>query len=175
MPHPSGQSLSEYGLILGLVVILSIPVVMTLGAQSTANLNSVSANSTQLDRLSGLLGNPTLATPAVSPGGSVSNGGGTETGVAGIFRGRTLTVAGQALAVSRDASGLVQLKLNGAESNNGNVLSADGGTVTRLLAQQLNDLADQPDPSMPNAAPSNLIRHLSSLFLSAATIQSDFD
>jgi hypothetical protein len=68
----TGQGLNEYGLILGVVVILAIPGLMLLGNQSKGGVDAVNANSNEMKDMVNVLNNQT-------PGGqslvSQPNGG----------------------------------------------------------------------------------------------------
>jgi hypothetical protein len=101
----TGQGLNEYGLILGLVVILAIPGLMLLGNQSKGGVDAVNDNADEMKDMVNVLNNqtpggqslvsrPSLPTPLIDIGGqalqfqlnrntglveaSVGNGGITE-------------------------------------------------------------------------------------------------
>jgi hypothetical protein len=172
----NGQSLSEYGLILGLVVVISVPVVMTLGQQNSNTLGAVAANQTQLDRLSGLLGAPALTSSSSSTapaggGNTVPTGGGDITGVPGT---PIVRINGATVEVTQDANGLLQVNLNNPEANNGNV-SSSHGDVARMLAAQLEALIDSPPPPGQQAAPDQMIQKLADRFKRAASFQDKYD
>ncbi|MBY0403113.1 MAG: hypothetical protein K2X66_04385 [Cyanobacteria bacterium] len=76
-PRFLGQSLGEYSIVLALVAIVSIPLLGVMGAQSTESLQSVNANGSQFDHLSGLMATkiaPTNQIPFNAPQSNLFKG-----------------------------------------------------------------------------------------------------
>lgn len=122
--YGKGQSLQEYGLIVGLVVIAAIPAVMLLGGQASQGIQTANQSTGQIKQLTSLLSTPATpglvsTAPTLSPRIPLN---GTPT------RFRLNPATGKIEPVS-DATDL------DASDVSGNTTSAEG-----LVSQLLNDL-----------------------------------
>jgi hypothetical protein len=141
-PSHCGQSLSEYAIVLGLIVLVGIPALMLLGQQNQNGLGQVSQKQSDFDNLSGLLTtrNSTSVTNNTSGNGSII-----PTDLSPSTN-TSLTISSNTLQIGNNGS--LQY---GIDSNTGqltftdsrNSTSVEGSVVTMQLATQFKALAQE--------------------------------
>lgn len=131
MRRHSGQSLQEYAIVLGLVVVVAIPVVMTMGGQVSNMLGSVPENESQFNQLVGLLEGPGSASvPESMIQLPLKNNPGLTASV-------------------NPATGEINLFPNGSLSSGANTTSVDG--LTADVLEQVNEMLQSG--TLPNGKP----------------------
>ena len=138
-----GMSLSEYGLILGLITILAIPALMTQGTALDNQLNNTNQQISQLDQMTQLLQAPSTTAAGVSGKSSrlpsLTAGNEAESASSNTFK-----VNGSTFETTLGKDGLIHVV--GAGSN---TTSVEGSAATKLLASQFEDLAQDPTLNIP--------------------------
>lgn len=129
-----GVSSAEYALILGLVVIVAIPALMMQGETVKDQLESQTAQVSQLDQMTKLLQAPPTGYSNQGPEESqavwTTNDGSQESSKSFL----------EALQITESANG--KLNVVGAGTN---TTSSEGSTVSNTLASQLEAMANNPE------------------------------
>ncbi len=129
-----GVSSAEYALILGLVVIVAIPALMMQGETVKDQLESQTAQVSQLDQMTKLLQAPPAGYSNQGPEESqamwATNDGSQESSKSFL----------EALQITESANG--KLNVVGAGTN---TTSSEGSTVSNTLASQLEAMANNPE------------------------------
>lgn len=122
-----GQSLQEYGILFGLVVVLSIPAISGLGGQVFNSLNATGQQQDNFNQLVGLLGGP--GNPLPGGGGLFRNG----------MNGSQFNLGGQNFSFSQNENGGIVF------SDGSNTTSIEGSTVMQSLADEINQITANPE------------------------------
>jgi hypothetical protein len=134
-----GMSLAEYGLIMGLVVIVAIPALTLMGNQTKDNINQVSQNSNQLNDMVNVLNAP-------MNGGSGQQGSARQENI--LVKGGNgsasspLSVGGQNFGYQIGSDGKIRFTAQSGEATN--TTSVDGSQMTQMALAELQQILNSP-------------------------------
>jgi hypothetical protein len=137
-----GQGLQEYGLILGLAVIIAVPLLMTLGNQAVQPIAAVNQSSPHLHRLTSLLSENVET--AGAPGDGTDNTDLTPAGRGVTTNGQTFEIRLNPQTNQLEASPVVSSgkgPLNSVPENTGGNTTSVNGVVNSLLDELETQLA----------------------------------
>ncbi|MBY0403112.1 MAG: hypothetical protein K2X66_04380 [Cyanobacteria bacterium] len=142
-----GQSLSEYAIVLGLIVLVGIPALMLLGQQNQNGLGQVSQKQSDFDNLSGLLTrNSTSTINSTSTLNSTSGNGRITPPNLSAASNTSLAISSNSIQIGNNSSFQYAIDANTGKltfTDSKNSTSIEGSTVTKQLATQLKALAQE--------------------------------
>lgn len=134
-----GIGLTEYGLILGLVVIVAIPALMLMGNQTQNTLNQANDSTNQISQMVDVLNNPANNNLVPPTGGTTTPDSSTATSVIATSGGNSsnLTIGNTNLNFNFDAEGNIRFT-TGTDANN--TTSVEGSQVMKMVMAQMETL-----------------------------------
>lgn len=166
-----GTSVSEYALILGLVVMITIPLLMSMGNTTRDSLNESAQGVSQIDQMTQLL------TATAASGGTTTNPSATEAG-APTTGSNIVSIGPLNYQYMYGSNGQIQFSpINTPTSTSNNTTSVEGNVdnqaVMMQISQYLAELAKNPQDH-PGITPEQL-KDLSNVAQNLGNSQIKFD
>lgn len=134
-----GMSLAEYGLIMGLVVIVAIPALTLMGNQTKENINQVSQNSNQLNDMVNVLNAPVN-------GGTADQSNTKQENAFVNPNSSPLSLGGQNFGYQIGSDG--KIRFTAQSGNATNTTAVEGGQMTQKILAELQQILNNPSSDL---------------------------